>query len=222
MTLTDYHAKYLANEITKRCSSDSMEKLTGAVAGAQVDSLLTVEALDQVEDHLIFTAVADDGTTLDHEQAARLFHLPATTHPAHGTPACADTLKRLGSASQADTLKTISARNAKFFEAELAKLDGWADDQVAISEKALRDVKKRLRELRNEAEKAADLAEQARVQAETSDTERRQRKLRQEIFEVEDRILAQRDQLVAAIRGKLNPSIQQHALFIIRWSLRDP
>lgn len=37
MTLTDYHAKYFAHELTKRCSSDSMEKLAGAVAGAQVD-----------------------------------------------------------------------------------------------------------------------------------------------------------------------------------------
>ena len=37
MDLTPYHAKYYAYELTKRCSSDSMEKLAGAVAGAQVD-----------------------------------------------------------------------------------------------------------------------------------------------------------------------------------------
>lgn len=37
MAITDYHAKYFAYELTKRCSSDSMEKLAGAVAGAQVD-----------------------------------------------------------------------------------------------------------------------------------------------------------------------------------------
>lgn len=33
MNLTDYHAKYFAHELTKRCSSDSMGKLAGAVAG---------------------------------------------------------------------------------------------------------------------------------------------------------------------------------------------
>src|ERR1700739_973438 len=37
MDLTPYHAKYFAYELTKRCSSDSMEKLAGAVASAQVD-----------------------------------------------------------------------------------------------------------------------------------------------------------------------------------------
>lgn len=35
--ITDYHAKYFAHELTKRCSSDSVEKLAAAVAGAQVD-----------------------------------------------------------------------------------------------------------------------------------------------------------------------------------------
>src|SRR6266487_1601384 len=37
MNITDYHAKYFTHELTKRCSSDSLEKLAGAVAGAQVD-----------------------------------------------------------------------------------------------------------------------------------------------------------------------------------------
>ena len=37
MELTPYHAKYFAHELTKRFSSDSMEKLAGAVASAQVD-----------------------------------------------------------------------------------------------------------------------------------------------------------------------------------------
>ena len=35
--ITDYQAKYFAHELTKRCPSDSIEKLAAAVAGAQVD-----------------------------------------------------------------------------------------------------------------------------------------------------------------------------------------
>lgn len=37
MPLTDYHAKYFANELTKRCSSDSLEKLTASLLDARVD-----------------------------------------------------------------------------------------------------------------------------------------------------------------------------------------
>jgi SNF2 family DNA or RNA helicase len=35
--ITEYHAKYLAHELTKRRAPDSSERLAGAVAGAQVD-----------------------------------------------------------------------------------------------------------------------------------------------------------------------------------------
>lgn len=37
MHFTDYHAKYFAYELTKRCSSDNIEKLAGALVDAQVD-----------------------------------------------------------------------------------------------------------------------------------------------------------------------------------------
>src|SRR2546427_2259970 len=35
--VTAYHAKYFAFELTKRCASDSVETLAGALADAQVD-----------------------------------------------------------------------------------------------------------------------------------------------------------------------------------------
>jgi superfamily II DNA or RNA helicase len=37
MRLTDYHAKYIAHELTRRCASDSVEKLTAVLSDAQVD-----------------------------------------------------------------------------------------------------------------------------------------------------------------------------------------
>ena len=36
-SLTSYHAKYLAHELTKRCPSDSLQKLAASLADAQVD-----------------------------------------------------------------------------------------------------------------------------------------------------------------------------------------
>ena len=37
LMLTAYHAKFFAHELTKRCPSDSIEKLAGALVDAQVD-----------------------------------------------------------------------------------------------------------------------------------------------------------------------------------------
>ena len=37
MNITSYHAQYFAHELTKRCSSDSLEKLSSTLSNAQVD-----------------------------------------------------------------------------------------------------------------------------------------------------------------------------------------
>jgi SNF2 family DNA or RNA helicase len=37
MKLTPYHAKYIAHELTRRCASDSVERLTAVLSDAQVD-----------------------------------------------------------------------------------------------------------------------------------------------------------------------------------------
>lgn len=37
MSITDYHAKYLAHELSRRCASDNVEKLASVLADAQVD-----------------------------------------------------------------------------------------------------------------------------------------------------------------------------------------
>jgi hypothetical protein len=34
--MTDYHTKYIAHELTRRCGSDSVEKLTAVLSDAQV------------------------------------------------------------------------------------------------------------------------------------------------------------------------------------------
>ena len=101
----------------------------------------------------------------------------------------------------------------------MKKLADWADDQLAASEKALKDGTRRIRDSCHEASKATGLAEQARLREEISNHERRQRRLRQEIFDVEDRILSERDKLVGAIRGKLQQKVDTQALFSVRWCL---
>src|SRR4026208_92127 len=37
ITITDYHAKFFAHELTRRAASDSVEKLASVLADAQVD-----------------------------------------------------------------------------------------------------------------------------------------------------------------------------------------
>jgi ERCC4-related helicase len=188
-------------------------------SGALRVTLLTVEALDQAEDQFLFAAVTDRGEVLDDAVVQRLLTLPATEATPIATVPHEARLEEITGLRAQAALQAISERNALFFEAEAAKLNGWADDQIASAERALDEAKRRIRELRNQATKAASIEEQARIQTEIRDTERRQRKLRQEIFDVEDRILAERDALVESIRAKLKPAVSSQTLFTLRWTL---
>jgi len=51
MDLTDYHAKYFAYELTKRCSSDNVEKLDGALVAVHLGlwaEVISMKALKRI------------------------------------------------------------------------------------------------------------------------------------------------------------------------------
>jgi adenine-specific DNA-methyltransferase len=64
-----------------------LESLLGETGWLQVTSV-SITALDQVEDHLLFTAIMDGAVMLDSDQARRLLSLPATVSvlPLSATP----------------------------------------------------------------------------------------------------------------------------------------
>jgi adenine-specific DNA-methyltransferase len=71
-----------------------LEPLVGQ-GGTLLLSLLTVQALDQVEDYLIVAAMTDSGHLLDEEQAHRLLRLPARDCRILVTPSASESLASL-------------------------------------------------------------------------------------------------------------------------------
>jgi len=189
------------------------------LSGYLVLAKLTLESLEQAEDHLVFAACTDGGGILDDEQSRRLFLLPATVCEAMEEGTAPESLSEDLKRACDVLMTTLAARNSSYFDGERRKLDAWADDQISNAEKALRDTKLRIRDLRNEAGKAASLADQGRILEEIAASEKKLRKLRQEIFDVEDEIGAKRDRLVGDLRAKLGQSEAIEILFKIRWSL---
>jgi hypothetical protein len=127
-------------------------------------SFFSVEALDQAEDHLIFSAVTDDGQTLDDEVAQRLLTLPLTSPPLSqgegwGEEGVQATLATLTQHRQTAIQRNISERNARFFEAEADKLDGWADDLKMGLEREIKEIDRQIKEARRAATTALTLEE---------------------------------------------------------------
>jgi adenine-specific DNA-methyltransferase len=182
-------------------------------------SVFTVEALDQAEDHLIFSAVTDEGRTLDEETAVRLLSLPGeVTGPVSGSPN-SDLLDGLTRHRQAAIQKDISERNARFFEAEADKLDGWADDLKLGLEREIKELDRQIKEARRAATTALTLEEKLNGQKQIKALESQRNQKRRSLFDAQDQVDKQREELIAQIEGKLQQQTELVQLFSIRWAV---
>ena len=63
------------------------------------------------------------------------------------------------------------------------------------------------------------MEEQHKLQAEIADLERKKRRLRQRIFDVEDEIAERRDNLIDALEQRMTQKTTTADIFTIRWSV---
>ncbi len=198
----------------------TLEPLIGKTGWLALSSF-SVEALDQAEDDLIFAAVTDDGQTLDEEVAQRLLTLPCASVPRplaveNTVQGALDTVTQN---RQAAIQGVISERNARFFEAEADKLDGWADDLKVGLEREIKEIDRQIKEARRAATTALTLEEKLAGQKQIKALEAQRNQKRRSLFDAQDQVDKQREELIAVIEGKLNQIATLQPLFMLRWAL---
>lgn len=184
-------------------------------------SLLTVESLEQAEDYLIFAALNDDGQVLDEETAHRLLTLPGqyVGEMTSETPPRA-TLEGMTGQRQSEYVRGISARNAQFFEDEVDKLDGWADDIKLGLEREIKEIDRQIKEARRAATVALTLEEKLAGQKQIKALEALRNQKRRSLFEAQDEVDNKREELISQVESKLRQTTRQDHLFTIGWHLR--
>jgi ERCC4-related helicase len=182
-------------------------------------SLFTVESLDQAEDNLIFAAMTDGGRELEEDAARRLISLPGRVLG----PASADGASLLESISfrkQEAVQRTISERNARFFEAEAQKLDGWADDLKLGLESEIKELDREIKETRRAMTAASTLEGKLAAQKQIKALEAQRSQKRRGLFDAQDEVEAKRDAFIQSLEAKLDQRTTSETLFCIRWLLR--
>ncbi|HMU63239.1 MAG TPA: SNF2-related protein [Nitrosomonas sp.] len=182
-------------------------------------SLFSVESLDQAEDHLIFATETDDGQILDEEIAARLLTLPGNVINQVQTGLENTSLEVQTQKRQLEIQRTISERNARFFEAEADKLDGWADDLKVGLEREIKEIDRQIKEARRTAVTALTLEEKLSGQKLIKSLETQRNLKRRSLFDAQDQVDKQREALISVIEGKMNQSTRSDQLFSIRWTI---
>jgi len=183
-------------------------------------SLLTIEALDQAEDYLIFSAIADSGAILEEEAAARLLRVPGELSNAPGAlpDPCGPLEAHAGQRTSA-IQKSISERNIRFFEAEADKLDGWADDLKLGLEREIKELDRQIKEARRAATTALTLEDKLAGQKQVKTLEVQRNEKRRSLFDAQDAVDKQREDLISQIEAKLTQKSSLLSLFTIRWTV---
>ncbi len=117
------------------------------------------------------------------------------------------------------TISELLDANQRLFNEERDRLERWADDKLLAAEESLKQTKARIAQLKREARKVATLQEQEGIQREISELERKQRRQRQEVFDVEDEITAHRDTLIESLQKRLQEKTESETLFTLRWKV---
>ena len=181
---------------------------------------ITVLSLDsfQEEEHIVITAMTDDGKVLDVELCERLLQVNATV--------LSDVADPIPEIFQANIDKQYQVAlnhalelNDEFFKKERDKLEQWAEDSLLAVEKMLEDVKLKISSLKRESRKATDIETEKRLQEEIQKTEKEKRRMRQQVFDVEDEIADKRDAMIDALEQRLHRSSKAENLFVVRWQL---
>ena len=195
-----------------------LEPLVGK-AGWLTLSLFSVESLDQSEDHLIVAASTDDGQSMDEEVAARMLTLPGKVDESAQLADVPAALELVTQQRQVAIQRGISERNARFFEAEADKLDGWADDLKVGLEREIKQLDREIKDARRAATTALTLEDKLTGQKQIKFLEGQRNNKRRSLFDAQDQVDKQREDLIATIERKLKQQTSDDRLFAIRWAL---
>ncbi len=247
--ITPYQTQYLAWVLSRQIGRDSLDLLASTLVDARVDlnphqveaalfafrSPLSQGAIlaeevglgNTVEASLVgvqevcplVAGVTDTGQPLHEEDVHKLLRLPAQVLEAslfmEPPAALAEDVERLERAQ----ILAVNTRNLGYFDAEVQKLDAWADDLKVGLENEVKELDREIKDVRRTATVAATLEEKLHWQKRQRELEDKRNQLRRRIFDRQDEIDAQRSSLIAAVEERLSVHASVRKIFAIQWAL---
>lgn len=173
----------------------------------------------EMEEHLIFSVVTDDGTLLDDDLINRIMELPAIiVDEGSRETAGLEELRRTGiEARQAE----IEEANKKYFLQECEKLDAYSEDLKEGLQRELKEMGKQITEKKRIFKSSTDrpLAEMLEMKDEINRLEELRKRKRRELYEREDEIDAANERLQDEIRSKLAGTSQTEHIMTISFEI---
>ena len=174
----------------------------------------------ETEDHILFAGITDNGAMLDAVQCRRMFDVSAQA----GSPTSApeNVLQLLQEQIQHEQnliSERLAEKSGSWFDAEMEKLDRWADDRRTSLKRALDELDVKIRETKREARVAPNLPTKLELQRQLRQLEAKRNDAWKEFDDASRDIERQKDGLLDEISQRLNQRAERRDLFTIRWRL---
>ena len=187
--------------------------------GYLLASKLTIDSYD-TEEHILLTGMTSDYKSLDQETMTKLFSLGGTeVNRTTIDKNDIDKLEMEHQKTQESVLERNEQHNNEHFTKASEKLHKWADDKLIAVEKELKDTKAKIKELNRQSSASEELEEQGKIQSLIREQEKKRRRIQREIFDIEDEIAEERDELIDKLKSAMQQKIDIEQLFIIEWEI---
>ena len=120
---------------------------------------------------------------------------------------------------QKELLEEMTARNGRWFDTEMDKLDRWAEDRRASLKGQLDDLDDSLKEARKAARLAPTLPDKLQLQRTVRTLELKREEAWREYDRASREVDKQKDHLLDEISRKLQMNFQEERIFLLRWRL---
>ena len=180
---------------------------------------LTLAAFE-VEDHIVFAGLTDDGEPLESSQCRRLFDLVAehkSLPRAQGS--VVSKLNGYLEAQRKSIAEQIQNKNGVYFDSEMEKLDRWADDRRNSLRNILSELDDAIKQMKKDARLAPNLPTKLELQRKLRQLESKRNEAWKEFDEASREIDRQKDSLLDDISRRLEQKIERQELFTIRWQI---
>ncbi len=180
---------------------------------------LSIAAFEQ-EECLLLVGLKDSGEPLDSDLIARFFSLDGTEGAETVLPETAQAaLQQQTAALLQQRLTEAALRDQQFFDAEMDKLDRWAEDMKVGLSREIDDLDAEIKLRKAEARTLPVLEAKVAAQRAIKELEKTRAEKRKRLFLAQDEIDEQKDALLTSVEEKLGQSVQEEALFTIRWTI---
>ena len=193
------------------------EQLAGERGVLTVDRLVIRGA--EEEEYLLVSGTRGDNASVNPEAAEKLFSVPGELRDGEIAEPALTRVQHEAERHRKAVESRSAERNSARLQEEREKLFRWAEDQEKTVEQELDRTKEEIKRLNRDARQAQTIDEQRSIQEKISSLDRKKRKLRQEIFQVEDEIQARRDELLDKLEARVQQDVQWERLFTVGWEV---